>query len=71
MVVNLNINPDLVIAWERMYQDYIYECQMLLVEVPDLAKKLATYIIQKEQHWLSAHVNIEILATYDKCFKKI
>jgi hypothetical protein len=38
---------------------------MLLVEVLNLAKKLATY-----QHWFPVHVNIEISAAYDKCFKE-
>jgi hypothetical protein len=36
---------------------------MFLVEVP----KLATFLIQKDQHWFPAHVNIEV---YDKCFKE-
>jgi hypothetical protein len=45
MTVSLNINPDMSIAWERIYQNYIYECQMLLIEVLKLAEKLATYLM--------------------------
>jgi hypothetical protein len=70
MTVSLNINPDLAIAWERVYQDYIHECQMLLIEVSKLAEKLATYLIQKDQHWFPAHVNMDVSAIYDKCFKE-
>jgi hypothetical protein len=40
MTVSLNINPDLAIVREKIYQNYIHECHILLVEVPDLAKKL-------------------------------
>jgi hypothetical protein len=70
MTISLNINPNLALARERVHQDYIHECQMLLIEVPKLAKKLATYLIQKEQHWFPDHVNIKTSATYDKCFKE-
>jgi hypothetical protein len=70
MIVSLNINPDPAIAGERVYQNYIHECQMLLIKVPELAEKLATYLIQKDQHWFPAHVNIEMSAIYDKCFKE-
>jgi hypothetical protein len=48
--MNLNINPDLAIVGERIYQNYIHKCQILLVKVPKLAEKLATYLIQKDQH---------------------
>jgi hypothetical protein len=68
--MNLNINPDPSIARERIYQDYIHECQMLLVEVPSLAEKLAIYLIQKDQHWFLAHVNIDVSKVYDKCFQE-
>jgi hypothetical protein len=44
MTLNLNINPDPAIAREKIYQNYIHECQMFLVEVPKLAEKLATYL---------------------------
>jgi hypothetical protein len=59
----LNINPDLAITQERIYQDYIHECQILLVKVPSLAEKLAIYLIQRDQHWFLAHVNIDLLET--------
>jgi hypothetical protein len=65
-LVSLNINTDPAIARKRIYQDYIHGCQMLLIEVPKLAEKLATYLIQKDQHWFSAHVNIDISATLNK-----
>jgi hypothetical protein len=45
ITINLNFNPDLAIARERIYQNYIHECQ---IKIPKLAKKLATYLIQKE-----------------------
>jgi hypothetical protein len=66
----LNINPDLSIARERIYQDYLHECQMLLVEVPKLAEKLAIYLIQRDQHWFPMHVNVDVFETYDKCFQE-
>jgi hypothetical protein len=69
MTLILNINPNPAIAWERIYQDYIHECQVLLVEVPSLAEKLAVYLIQRDQHWLHAHVNVDISEVYDKCFQ--
>jgi hypothetical protein len=43
---------------------------VLLVEVQKLAEKLATYLIQQDQHWSPAHVNIKVSEVYDKCFKK-
>jgi hypothetical protein len=49
MLVNSIVNPDLAIAKERLYQDYIQECQILLSERPDLAKKLALDLILREQ----------------------
>jgi hypothetical protein len=58
MIVSLSINTDPAIARERIYQDYIHECQMLLLEVPKLAEKLATYLIQKDQHWFPVHINV-------------
>jgi hypothetical protein len=70
MIVSLNINPNLAIARERVYQDYIHECQMLLIEVLKMGEILATYLIQKEQHWFPAHINIKISTTYDKRFKE-
>jgi hypothetical protein len=48
MLVNSLVNPDLAIAKERLYQDYIQECQILLVEMPDLEKKLAIDLILRE-----------------------
>jgi hypothetical protein len=63
MMVDLSINPDPAIARERIYQDYLHECQVLLAEVPSLAEKLAVYLIQNDQHWFPAHVNV------DKCFQ--
>jgi hypothetical protein len=69
MTSNLNINPDLAIARERIYQDYIHKCQILLVEVPSLAEKLAIYLIQRDQHWFPEHVNIDVSEVYEKCFQ--
>jgi hypothetical protein len=43
---------------------------MLLVEVPSLAEKLAIYLIQRDQHWFPAHVNIDVSEVYNKCFKE-
>jgi hypothetical protein len=42
MLVNSLVNPDSAIAKERPYQNYIQKHQILLVEKPDLAKKLTT-----------------------------
>jgi hypothetical protein len=47
MTLDLSVNPDLVIARERIYQDYLHECQVLLVEVPSLAEKLNLVKIYK------------------------
>jgi hypothetical protein len=68
--LNLNINPNPTIARERIYQDYIHEYQMLLVEIPKLAEKLAVYFIQKDYYWFPADVNIDVSEVYDKCFKE-
>jgi hypothetical protein len=43
---------------------------MLLVEVPKFVEKLVTYLMQQDQHWFPAHVNIEVSEVYDKCFKE-
>jgi hypothetical protein len=48
MLVNSVVNPDLAIAKERLYQDYIQECQILLIERLDLAKKLLIDLILRE-----------------------
>jgi hypothetical protein len=45
------VNPDLAIANERLYQDYIQECQILLVEKSNLAKKLVIDLILREKAW--------------------
>jgi hypothetical protein len=66
MTVSLSINPDLAIAREIIYQDYIHECQMLLIEVPKLTEKFN--ISYTEGSTLIPY--IEISATYDKCFKE-
>jgi hypothetical protein len=58
MLVNLVVNPDLAIAKERLYQDYFQDCQILLSERPDLAKKLAIDLILREQAWFASHVDI-------------
>jgi hypothetical protein len=49
MWVNLLVNPDLAIAKEKLFQDYIQEYQVLLVERVNLAKKLAIDLILREQ----------------------
>jgi hypothetical protein len=69
MTLDLSVYPDPAIARERIYQDYLHECQVLLVEVPSLAEKLAVYLIQRDQHWFLAHVNIDVSEIYDKCFE--
>jgi hypothetical protein len=38
MLVNSVINPNLTVVKDKLYQDYIQECQVLLVERPELAK---------------------------------
>jgi hypothetical protein len=48
MLVNSIVNPDLAIAKERLYQDYIREYQILLTEKPNLTKKLAIDLILRE-----------------------
>jgi hypothetical protein len=35
------VNPDLAIVKKRLYQDYKNECKILMVERPNLAKKLS------------------------------
>jgi hypothetical protein len=57
MLVNSIVNPDLAIAKERLYQDYIQECQILLNERPDLVKKLAIDLILREQAWFLSHLD--------------
>jgi hypothetical protein len=50
MLVSSLVNPDLAIAKERLlYQDYIQKYQILLVECPDLAKKLPINLILRKQ----------------------
>jgi hypothetical protein len=69
MTLDLSINPDTVVTRERLFQDYLHECQVLLVEVPSLTEKLAVYLIQKYQHWFPTHVNVDVSEIYDKCFQ--
>jgi hypothetical protein len=57
MLVNLIVNPNLAIAKERLYQDYMQECQVLLTERPDLAKKLTINLILREQAWFPSHLD--------------
>jgi hypothetical protein len=57
------------VSWERKYQDYLHECQVLLTEVPSLAGKLAIYLIQNDQHWCPGHINVDVFEMYDKCFE--
>jgi hypothetical protein len=57
MTLDLSINPHLAIARERIYQDYVYECQVLLIDMPSLAEKLA-------------HVNVDVSKIYDKRFEE-
>jgi hypothetical protein len=67
------VNPDLTIAKERLYQDYIQECQILLTERLDLAKKLAIDLILKKQALFPNHLDtreIGISQLYDKCFQE-
>jgi hypothetical protein len=73
MLVNSVVNSDLAIAKERLYQDYIQECQILLIERPELAKKLAIDLILREQAWFPSHLDtreIGISQLYDKCFQE-
>jgi allantoicase len=51
MLVNSVVNPDPGVAKERVYQDYIQKCQILLVERLELAKKLVINLILREQAW--------------------
>jgi hypothetical protein len=44
-LIELLINPDLTIAKERLYQDYIYECKFLLEKKPEMANKFAKKLI--------------------------
>jgi hypothetical protein len=69
MTLDLSINPDPAVVQERMYQDYLHECQVLLTEVPSLAEKLAIYLIQNDQHWCPGHINVDVSEMYDKCFE--
>jgi hypothetical protein len=64
-----NFNPDLAVAWERINQDYLHECQVLLTEVASLAEKLAIYLIQNDQHWCPGHINVDVSELYDECFE--
>jgi hypothetical protein len=73
LLINSLVNPDPAIAKKRLYQDYIQECQILLVERPDLAKKLAIDLILREQAWFPRHINTnnnEIIQMYEKCFQE-
>jgi hypothetical protein len=45
--LDIVVNPDLAIAKDRLYQDYIQKYQILLIERPDLAKKLAIDLIKE------------------------
>jgi hypothetical protein len=65
----LNINPDPAVARERLFQDYLHECQVLLSEVPNLAERLAIHLIQNDEHWYPGHINEDFAKLYDKCFK--
>jgi hypothetical protein len=69
MTLDLSINPDPAIARERLYQDYLHECQVLLVEVSSLAEKLAIYLTQNDQHWYPGHINVDVAEIYDNCCK--
>jgi hypothetical protein len=69
MTSNLDINPDMAIARERLFQDYIHECQVLLTEIPNLADRLAIYLIQNDEHWYPGHINVEVAEIYDNCCK--
>jgi hypothetical protein len=69
MTSDLSINPDPAVAPERLYQDYLHECQLLLTEIPDLASKLAIYLIQNDQHWKPVHINVDVDEMYNKCFE--
>jgi hypothetical protein len=69
MTLNLDINPDTAVARERLFQDYIHEYQVLLTEVPNLANKLAIYLIQNDEHWYPGHINVDVAKIYDNCCK--
>jgi hypothetical protein len=69
MTSDLSINHDPAIARERIYQDYLHDCQVLLTEVQSLAEKLAIYLIQNDQHCCPGHINVDVSQMYDKCFE--
>jgi hypothetical protein len=37
--------------------------------VLSLDEKLVVYLIQRDQHWFPAHINIDVSELYDKCFE--
>jgi hypothetical protein len=41
MLINLEINPNLAVS-RKVYQDYIHDCEFLLVERPELNQKLVS-----------------------------
>jgi hypothetical protein len=51
-------NLDPTIAKERLYQDYVQQCQILLIERPKLTKKLAIDLILRKQAWFPNHIDI-------------
>jgi hypothetical protein len=69
MTSELNINPDPAIARERLFQDYLHECQVLLSEVPNLAERLAIHLIQNDEHWYPGRINEDFAKLYDKRFE--
>jgi hypothetical protein len=69
MTLDLSINPDPAIVQERLFQDYLHDCQVLLTEVPNLAEKLAIYLIQNDEHWYPGYINVDVSELYDKCFE--
>jgi hypothetical protein len=71
MLVNSLVSPDLVIDKERLYQNYIQECQILLVEKGQIVKKLVIDLILRKQARFPSHLDtgdIGISQIYDKCF---
>jgi hypothetical protein len=59
MTLDLSINP----VREKLFQDYLHECQILLTEVPNLAEKMTIYLIQNDEHWYPGHINVDVPMT--------
>jgi hypothetical protein len=59
----------LAIARERLYQDYIHDCEFLLIERLDLCQKLANKLIEDRIVWFFSYLNSEV-AEYKQILEK-